>query len=83
MTKRKQFTCDQCGGHTVEQLMGNVEVISILEVNKGIVQYGPRDLWDGDVTGYRCADCEMELDIHDINDLVELLGAKDYEIKGA
>lgn len=59
---RPDFTCPQCGNHTVEEVMENVTVSSeVLDLKEGdgeeLIDYGEQRNDDGDVVCYQCIHC--------------------------
>ncbi len=72
------FTCPECGGRKLEEVMVGVTVASeVLDVDEdGNVEYGEQSNEDGEVLHYICALCGLGFPgIHDGERLREYLQA--------
>ncbi len=68
------FTCDQCGGHQLEEVMVGVILTSRVESIDGTeMEYGEVEHQEGEVVKYQCAKCGNEVAENE-DELRELLG---------
>ena len=53
------FTCDECGGHQLEEVLGGHCSSKIKSIDKetGEIEYGCVTILDGEVIRYQCETC--------------------------